>query len=88
VNTGRDQDGAIIEVPAEVHDAFNADVYRRTQESVMVLGNCESYYRIGGNGRVFTHWPGTIESFRTAIREHALDGLRFAPASGAAKTAA
>jgi cation diffusion facilitator CzcD-associated flavoprotein CzcO len=88
VNTSRDQDGAIIEVPAEVHDAFNADVYRRTQESVMVLGNCESYYRIGGNGRVFTHWPGTIESFRTAIREHALDGLRFAPASGAAKTAA
>jgi hypothetical protein len=29
---------------------------------------------------VFTHWPGTIASFRAAIREQALGGLRFAPA--------
>jgi len=78
VSISKDQGGAVVEVPAEVHDAFNADIYRRTQESVMVLGNCNSYYRIGGDGRVFTHWPGTISSFRTAIREQALAGLRFA----------
>jgi len=88
VSISRDRGGAIVEVPAEVHDAFNADVYRRTQDSVLVLGNCESYYRIGGNGRVFTHWPGTIASFRTAIREQALDGLRFVPAGGEATRAA
>jgi cation diffusion facilitator CzcD-associated flavoprotein CzcO len=80
VKISREQGGAIVEVPAEVHDAFNDDIYQRTQNSVMVLGNCESYYRIGGNGRVFTHWPGTIASFRAAIREQALGGLRFAPA--------
>jgi cation diffusion facilitator CzcD-associated flavoprotein CzcO len=88
VNISRDQGSAIVEVPAEVHDAFNADVYRRTQESVMVLGNCESYYRIDGNGRVFTHWPGTIASFRAAIREQAPNGLRFVPVSCKATRAA
>ena len=84
VSVSRDKGGAIVEVPAAVHDAFNADVYRRTQDSVLVLGNCESYYRIGGDGRVFTHWPGTIASFRTAIREQAFDGLRFASIGNAA----
>ena len=84
VSVSRDQGGAIVEVPAAVHDAFNADVYRRTQESVLVLGNCNSYYRIGGDGRVFTHWPGTIASFRTAIREQAFAGLQFAPIGNAA----
>jgi cation diffusion facilitator CzcD-associated flavoprotein CzcO len=73
----REQGGAIVEVPAQVHDAFNAEVYQRSQASTLVLGNCESYYRIGGNGRVFTHWPGTIASFHAAVRNEAIDGLRF-----------
>lgn len=88
VAVSNDRGGAIVEVPAETHDAFNADVSRRTEESVLVLGNCESYYRIDGTGRVFTHWPGTIASFRTAIRQQAFEGLRFIPSGKEAKTAA
>lgn len=78
------QGGAIIEVPAEVSDAFNADILQRTESSVMVLGNCHSYYRVGQSGRVFTHWPGTIESYRAAIRDDALVGLRFSSVRQAA----
>ncbi len=76
----RARGGAVVDVPAAVHDAFNAEIEARTQQSVMVLGNCDSYYRVGYSGRVFTHWPGTMESFRNAIRDLAPAGLRFTAA--------
>lgn len=80
---GQRANAPIIEVPDDAHDAFNADIQRRAEESVLVLGNCSSWYRASGTGRVFTHWPGTIASFRAAIRERALEGLRFRGALGA-----
>jgi cation diffusion facilitator CzcD-associated flavoprotein CzcO len=77
LKTGREEGADIIDVPEEVHDDFNAAIQTRADVSVMVLGNCESYYRAGGTGRVFTHWPGTIESFCIAVRKDAFGGLRF-----------
>lgn len=69
--------GRIVEVTPEAHDAFNADIQARADKSVMVLGNCNSYYRAGGTGKVFTHWPGTIAAFTHQVAERALDGLSF-----------
>jgi cation diffusion facilitator CzcD-associated flavoprotein CzcO len=66
-----------VEVSAEVHDAFNADVQRRASNSVLVLGNCTSWYRVGGDGSVFTHWPGTIAAFRREIVQTARNGLSY-----------
>lgn len=71
------QGAATVEVPAQVHDAYNADVQRRANDSVLVLGNCSSWYRVGGDGSVFTHWPGTIKLFRAEIRGTAREGLAY-----------
>lgn len=58
-----------VEVPTEVQDEFNKDVRQRSNASVMVQGGCESYYRSGGNGTVFTHWPGTSRSYQEAVAQ-------------------
>lgn len=71
------QGAAAISVSPEVFEAFNADIQRRADASVMVRGNCHSYYRKGGDGAVFTHWPDTIEAFQTRIAAEALAGLQF-----------
>ncbi len=78
----------MIEVPAQVHDAYNAEVQRRASQSVLVLGNCSSWYRVGGDGSVFTHWPGTIKSFRAEIRGTARTGLAYGGQKAKAYTAA
>jgi len=67
----------VIEVDAEVYRAYNEDVQRRADASVMVRGNCNSYYRVGGNGKVFTHWPDTVEAFQQRIRSDAPSGVVF-----------
>lgn len=72
------QSGArTVEVSDETHDAYNRDIQRRASDSVLVLGNCSSWYRAGGDGAVFTHWPGTIELFRAKITGDARTGLAF-----------
>lgn len=58
-----------IEVRPEVQDTFNEEIERWGNASVMVQGGCESYYRAGGDGGVFTHWPNTVASYREATRE-------------------
>lgn len=79
---------ATVEVAASVQDAFNADVQRRANDSVLVLGNCASWYRVGGDGSVFTHWPGTIKLFRAEIRGTAREGLSYGGQRAKAYTAA
>ena len=79
---GTERGAEIIDVPAAVQDEFNEDIQRRAQQSVMVLGNCNSYYRANGNGGVFTHWPGTIAAFREAVATQAPLGLRFTAVRG------
>lgn len=38
------------------------------QAAYIARGNCSSWYRTGGgDGQVFTHWPGTITSLREAL---------------------
>lgn len=66
-----------VSVPAPVFEAFNADIQRRADASVMVRGNCNSYYRKGGDGAVFTHWPDTIEAFQRRIAAEGVAGLAF-----------
>ena len=67
----------VVEVDAEVYQAFNDDIQKRADASVMVRGNCNSYYRVGGIGKVFTHWPDTIEAFARRISSEAPAGVVF-----------
>ena len=78
-----EQNADIIDVAAETHDSYNAQVQQRTEQSVMVRGNCNSYYRMGQTGRVFTHWPGTMAQFHEAMAKDALAGIRFRAAAHA-----
>ncbi len=71
------QGATVIEVTPDAFEAFNADIQRRSNSSVMVLGNCNSYYRKGGDGAVFTHWPDTIEAFQQRIAAEGHAGLLF-----------
>lgn len=57
-----------IEVRPEVQEAFNEQIDRWGNASVMVQGGCESYYRAGGDGGVFTHWPNTVAAYLDATR--------------------
>ncbi|MCB1388504.1 MAG: NAD(P)/FAD-dependent oxidoreductase [Rhodobacteraceae bacterium] len=68
---------ASLSVSPEVFADFNADIQRRANSSVMVQGNCNSYYRVGGDGAVFTHWPDTIEAFQRRIAAEGLAGIAF-----------
>ncbi|MGE0340548.1 MAG: flavin-containing monooxygenase [Xanthobacteraceae bacterium] len=76
----RSADVDVVEVTPSAHNEFNADIQGRASRSVMVLGNCNSYYRVGGTGKVITHWPDTIAAFRSEIAANALKGLAFTSA--------
>jgi cation diffusion facilitator CzcD-associated flavoprotein CzcO len=67
----------VIEVDKDAFETFNKDIQRRSDASVMVQGNCVSYYRKGGDGAVFTHWPDTIVAFQQRIAEEGPSGLVF-----------
>ena len=71
------QGASIVEVSPQAFDDFNEDIQRRADASVMVRGNCNSYYRVGGDGAVFTHWPDTIEAFQTRIASDARAGVVY-----------
>jgi cation diffusion facilitator CzcD-associated flavoprotein CzcO len=75
------QNGASIEVTPDAQDAFNRDLQERFAKSVMLLGGCTSWYRsAGGTGAVFSHWPGTLASFRDEVARIRLADVVVAPA--------
>lgn len=50
-------DADLIEVRRSSEDEFNRQLDVRLDRSV--LARCDSYYRVGHNGRITSHWPGT-----------------------------
>lgn len=73
----KDRNQQIVEVTPDAYATYNADIQARADASVMVKGNCVSYYRVGGTGKMFTHWPDTIEAFRNRVAGEALSGVAF-----------
>jgi cation diffusion facilitator CzcD-associated flavoprotein CzcO len=64
------QPGATVEVRPRAFERYNRDVEQRAAGSVLVRGGCSSWYRAGGgDGQVFSHWPGTITSLREALAQ-------------------
>ena len=81
-------DAASIEIKEHVFDDFNRDLQTRFQASVLLLGGCTSWYRAdGGTGAVFSHWPGTIASFREKTAGVAVDEFVVTPRQAVATEA-
>lgn len=77
IQKARELGSGSVEVDPDVFDAFNEDMRRRGDASVLVLGGCNSYYRVGGDGAVYTHWPDTMESFVVRLAREGMQGVRF-----------
>jgi cation diffusion facilitator CzcD-associated flavoprotein CzcO len=76
-----DQQRAAIEVRADVQRASGEHVQCRLRDSVWTA--CESWYRLGGTGRVTNNWPGhMVEYVRATRRAHPEDYMLLAPAHG------
>ncbi|MBM9467773.1 flavin-containing monooxygenase [Nakamurella leprariae] len=45
--------------------------------SVWEVGGCESWYRLGGTGRVVTKWPGSLAEFEAVLAEPVTEDLEF-----------
>lgn len=82
----RQRGGAVIEVDEAAYRSYNEDVQQRSDASVLVLGNCNSFYRVGGGGKVFTHWPDTFEAYRTRIKNEAPKGISYRRQAASAQT--
>lgn len=80
----RARDAETVEVDPDIFESFNEEIRRRGDASVLVLGNCNSYYRVGGDGQVYTHWPATMRAFLDRIAEEAINGVRFQRSTAAA----
>jgi len=77
MDAARSQSAKSFEVCSETFDKFNEDIQRRASVSVLALGNCSSYYRVGGDGEIFTHWPDTMAAFAERIVKEGIDGVVF-----------
>jgi cation diffusion facilitator CzcD-associated flavoprotein CzcO len=59
-----------LEVRREVHDAFQAELTERLDDTVWT--QCSSWY-VTADGRVTNNWPGTQREYRERTRRVALD---------------
>ncbi len=58
---------AAIVVTDEAQAAFNELLREMMARSVWEAGGCQSFYRIGGNGRVAVKWPGSLAEFEEVV---------------------
>ncbi|WP_341578397.1 NAD(P)/FAD-dependent oxidoreductase [Microbacterium schleiferi] len=57
----------------EFDDALN----RMMSRSVWEVGGCESWYKIGGTGRVAVKWPGNLAEFERMLAEIRIEDYLF-----------
>jgi cation diffusion facilitator CzcD-associated flavoprotein CzcO len=58
---------ASVAVTPAAQAAFDEELTEMMSRSVWEVGGCESWYRIGGNGRVVTKWPGSLDEFERVL---------------------
>jgi cation diffusion facilitator CzcD-associated flavoprotein CzcO len=58
----RRQDGAVLEVRADVEERYDREIQQRLGESVWAAG-CTSWYHAEA-GRITTNWPGRVQEYR------------------------
>ncbi|MDO9410494.1 NAD(P)/FAD-dependent oxidoreductase [Patulibacter sp.] len=83
LRTMRERDVATIEVTREAQRAWNDDLQARMQETVWIVGGCNSWY-LDEHGRNRTLYPGLAAEFRRETRtfrpdEHVVELRRSAP---------
>jgi len=71
---------APVDVTEAAFDRYNDELDRALGASVFVQGGCQSFYRMGGSGRVVVKWPGSLERFEQMLAEPSLADLGLEPA--------
>jgi cation diffusion facilitator CzcD-associated flavoprotein CzcO len=61
------RDSAAVAARAEAQASFDEELTRMMSRSVWEVGGCESWYRLGGTGRVVTKWPGNLAEFEDVL---------------------
>ena len=56
---------------------LSATADRTASRTVWEAGGCESWYRIGGSGRVAVKWPGSLDEFEEAVLQVHPDDYRL-----------
>ncbi len=59
------REAEVLEVRAEVHERFQAEMARRTAKTVWASG-CSNWY-VDANGRVTNNWPGFTAEYRDRV---------------------
>jgi cation diffusion facilitator CzcD-associated flavoprotein CzcO len=85
-----DRQAASVEVRKPVHEAFNAELQRKTVRTVWSTGGCSSWY-MDEKGRNSTLWPDFTWKFRLRTRRFDTESYRFvartAPTDGTRRAA-
>ncbi|WP_291048973.1 NAD(P)/FAD-dependent oxidoreductase [Herbiconiux sp.] len=77
-----------VAVTPEAQAAFDDELTDMMARSVWEIGGCESWYRIGGTGRVVTKWPGSLDEFERVLARPAAADLAFTSAREPARAGA
>ncbi|MFD5177959.1 flavin-containing monooxygenase [Nocardia sp. NPDC058379] len=70
--------GRVLDVRAEVAEAYDTRVQRRLERTPWT--RCTSWYRTAA-GRITNNWPGTVSSYRRGTRTFALSDYQVVPAT-------
>lgn len=73
---------AAVSVTEAAQQAFDDALERMMSRSVWEVGGCESWYKVGGTGRVAVKWPGNLAEFEQMLEGIRPDDYLFVP-SGA-----
>jgi cation diffusion facilitator CzcD-associated flavoprotein CzcO len=74
----RESGAAALDLRPEVQAASGAEVQERLRETVW--GECQSWYRRDGTGRVTNNWPGLVTEYLRATRRLELADYELLPA--------
>jgi cation diffusion facilitator CzcD-associated flavoprotein CzcO len=66
-----------ITVSDAAQSEFDDELDRMMSRSVWEVGGCESWYKIGGTGRVAVKWPGNLAEFEQMLAEIRVDDYIF-----------
>ncbi len=66
-----------LAVTDAAQQSFNALMDEMMSRSVWEVGGCESWYKVGGTGRVAIKWPGNLAEFERMLAELRPDDYRL-----------
>ncbi len=73
-----------VSVSDAAQQTYDAKLSRMMARSVWEVGGCESWYKVGGTGRVAVKWPGNLAEFEQMLEVVRPDDYLFVPSASLA----